>query len=300
VLAPHGELVSAGSPPVREAAIDLVERRTPVVGFRPLSDDAWLRLLDGSATGIALADNDVITGWADVVERQGRWHVETVAADTSVLEQLLAAVAAAAAADGARSVAWLVLAADEYTDQLAASYGLRPGRSILQMRASLDDFHATGDVATRPFRVGTDDADWLRVNARAFATHPEQGDWTIDDLRRRLTADWFDADGFLLHERDGHIAAFCWTKIHQIEVPGEPALGEIYVIAVDPSMHGLGLGRALTVAGLRWLRDQGITEGMLHVEADNAAAVALYESLGFRVHRTDRTYTRSPDAEDPR
>jgi mycothiol synthase len=67
-------------------------------------------------------------------------------------------------------------------------------------------------------------------------------------------------------------------------------LGEIYVIAVDPDFHGLGLGRALTVAGLTSLSDRGIGTGMLYVDDDNTPAVQLYRSLGFTDHHCDRAF----------
>ncbi len=135
---------------------------------------------------------------------------------------------------------------------------------------------------------GEDEQAWLEVNNRAFHAHPEQGGWSVDTLLAREKEAWFDPDGFLLHERDGRLAGFCWTKVH---VAHDPPLGEIYVIAVDPDFHGLGLGRKLTVAGLDHLAGDGITVGMLYVDKDNTAAVSLYESLGFTVHRTDRAYT---------
>ena len=115
----------------------------------------------------------------------------------------------------------------------------------------------------------------------------EQGGWTIETLRRREAEPWFDPAGFRLHEREGRLAAFCWTKIHS---DTEPPMGEIYVIAVDPAFHGHGLGKALTIAGLEFLAAKGLTTGMLHVDAGNTTAMSLYERLGFTVHHADHAY----------
>lgn len=140
---------------------------------------------------------------------------------------------------------------------------------------------------TRPFHPGEDDAAFLHVNNRAFGGHHEQGAWDATTLAERTAEPWFEADGFRLHERDGRLAGFCWTKIH---TDTDPALGEIYVIAVDPDFAGLGLGRALTLAGLAWLATQGITEGMLYVDASNEPALKLYRALEFTVDHVDRGY----------
>ncbi|MFV0307924.1 MAG: mycothiol synthase [Desertimonas sp.] len=167
--------------------------------------------------------------------------------------------------------------------------GATAERHLLQMRRPLP----TGlevSVDTRAFRPGEDEAAWVEVNNRAFAAHPEQGRWSVSDVEQREDEPWFDPDGFRLHERDGQLAAFCWTKLHD----GDPVLGEIYVIGVDPEFQGLGLGRQLTVAGLDSIARRGVTHGMLYVDEDNVAAVGLYRALGFTVHHTDVAFIFEP------
>ena len=116
---------------------------------------------------------------------------------------------------------------------------------------------------------------------------------TDERLAHQMAESWFDPDGFRLHIIDGRLAAFCWTKRHP-EAPADPAMGEIYVIGVDPDFQGRGLGRALTVAGLEWLAESGETIGMLYVDATNTAARGLYDSLGFHTHHVDRLYEAPP------
>ena len=70
-------------------------------------------------------------------------------------------------------------------------------------------------------------------------------------------------------------------------------MGEIFVIGVDPRSKGTGLGRALTVAGLDLIAARGVGTGLLYVAAENEAAVSLYGSVGFTVHRLDRAYERT-------
>ncbi|MFV2209864.1 mycothiol synthase [Actinomadura sp. LOL_016] len=171
---------------------------------------------------------------------------------------------------------------------LAGTEGLDRVRALFQMRRPAADplpaAKAAEGVALRAFRPGADEDAWLRVNARAFADHPEQGAWTIEDVRDREAEDWFDPAGFFLAERDGRLAGFHWTKVH----PG--GIGEVYVVGVDPDAQGLGLGRTLTLAGLHHLRDLGLDQLMLYVDESNTAAVRLYESLGFTRYAVDVMY----------
>lgn len=63
--------------------------------------------------------------------------------------------------------------------------------------------------------------------------------------------------------------------------------GEVYVVGIDPSAQGRGLGRALTLAGLRHLEGQGVDEVILYVESDNLPARKVYDSLGFTHAESD-------------
>jgi mycothiol synthase len=149
-------------------------------------------------------------------------------------------------------------------------------------------------VSLRAFRPGLDDEAWLALNARAFAGHPEQGRWTARDLRIRLAEPWFDPEGFLLAERGGQLLGFHWTKIHGNGSghQHEP-IGEVYVLGVDPAAQGTGLGSALTLAGLRYLRRRGLDQAMLYVDGSNPAAMALYTGLGFARWSVDVTFVRA-------
>jgi mycothiol synthase len=67
-------------------------------------------------------------------------------------------------------------------------------------------------------------------------------------------------------------------------------IGEVYVVGVDPAAQGLGLGRVLTMAGLRHLRDLGLPAVMLYVDESNTPATSLYADLGFERWSTDAMY----------
>ncbi len=264
-------------------------------GYPPLSDHLLLELeRRGSdfAAVVAFDSSDRLVGYVQLARANESTAVELVIApdDRVQLEELAPPLLKSALdvvrTDGGGRVYWWVHHPDERVDALASGVGLRLARRLLQMRRPLPIAEAT-TVETRTFVVGQDEAEWVRVNNAAFHDHPEQGGWTIETLQQREAEVWFDAAGFVLHERDGKLAAFCWTKVHS---EATPPMGEIYVIAVDPVFHGLGLGKALTIAGLHNIAARGLTVAMLHVDAANTAGMSLYERLGFVVHHEDHAY----------
>lgn len=191
---------------------------------------------------------------------------------------------------------------------LASALGLVIVRELLQMRRPLTDLPPVRDVTgvtIRTYQGPQDDAELLRVNNAAFSWHPEQGGWTEREIAERRDEAWFDPSGLFLAFDDetrtpggpkasGRLAGFHWTKIHAGGLPDGAGLGEVYVVGVDPSAQGRGLGSVLTLTGLHHLATAlaGTSQPvvMLYVEADNSAAVNTYRKLGFEVAVVDAAY----------
>lgn len=178
---------------------------------------------------------------------------------------------------------------------LAHRHGFEAIRTLLQLRLSLLDAADRGGdqivaaTSIETFRPGTDDEEWVTLNSRVFAAHPEQGRLTMSDLHARHAEPWFHPDDFLTtRDESGRMTGYNWLKI----IPGADA-GEIYALGVSPDATGRGIGRALMVAGLKRLRERGCSAATLYVEKENRAAVSLYRSLGFQDFTVDVQYRRS-------
>jgi mycothiol synthase len=189
----------------------------------------------------------------------------------------------------------------------ASALDLQPVRELVQMRRPLGNAPVKSDpspgVRIRTYAGASDDAELLRVNNAAFAKHPEQGGWTEAELAERRNEPWFDPAGLFLAfedsdgEQAGRLLGFHWTKVHL----DRPGLGEVYVVGVDPSAQGRGLGKILTSIGVASLADRLADREdsaeptvMLYVESDNVAAVRTYEGLGFATYSVDTAYAAGP------
>ena len=295
-------------------------------GMTPLSEHVLLHLRHGGDHDVrhllARGADDRLIGYAhldvtDLVEgpsaevvvlpscrRQGTGH--------ALVAQVLRVAESAAPGAGLRLWA--------HSDTVSAraltqSLGFARTRVLWQMRRSLvaplPSTPLPEGVLLRTFLPGIDDAEWLALNAAAFAHLPDQGGWTSADLQRRMEEPWFDPAGFLIAtDTAGAMVGFHWTKVHggehahddadhdrlhaegteHLHGHGHDPLGEVYVVAVAPGHQGTGLGRVLVEAGLRHLAALGLTQAMLYVDAANAPAIALYSSLGFTHRDTDVLY----------
>jgi mycothiol synthase len=266
-------------------------------GVRPLSEESELRLQHGSPGGhdVLHRVDGPLAGYARLDDGVAELVVHPDFRRQRVGTALLGRVVELA---GSRPLTVWAHGDLPGSAQLLAPRGFSRARVLLQMRRDLDGVDADprpalpDGVAVRPFRPGRDERAWLRVNARAFAAHPEQGAWTAADLALREREPWFDPEGFLLAWRGdpdsgGELLGSHWTKVHPPGDAGPEAVGEIYVLGVDPDAQGLRLGGALTDLGLAHLRRRGLGQVLLYVEEDNGPAVRLYESRGFRRFSVD-------------
>ena len=293
----HIEVKRQMGPGDIDAVRELLDVATAADDHHPLGEHAWLDLVEGGRQGFAglvawEEGHGHPVGYAQLNRGPSTWALEFVTdphhrvPGNTIGQELVAGALGIVGNEGGGHVhLWVSKPRPEH-DEIAATCGLARGRELYQMRRHLP-LDETTDLTVRAFVPGQDEADWLDVNNRAFAWHPEQGGWDLTTLQAREKEPWFDPAGFLLHERDGRLAGFCWTKVHDDH---DPALGEIYVIAVDPDFQKHRLGRDLVVAGLDSLAQRGLAIGMLYVDASNVPAVKLYVDLGFQVDHVDRAY----------
>ena len=296
------------SPAQREQILRLTGAATAADGVAPLSEQAMLHVRHGGAAADGdagepgpagvdlLAGTDgTITGYAQLEwEEPGVASAELVV-DPAHRRQGTGRALLTGLAEQAGDATLRVWAHGDLpaAAELARAAGLSRVRALFQLSRPLSGARSEplpepvwpDGVTLRTFAPGRDEESWLRLNALAFAHHPEQGAWTRIDLDLREQEDWFDPAGFFLAERNGRLAGFHWTKVHSEQT------GEVYVVGVDPAEQGSGLGRALTLTGLRYLRDdRGLAEVMLYVDETNQAAVRMYRSLGFTLAATDVMY----------
>jgi mycothiol synthase len=303
---PSGTTITEGplSAALATQVQELVASANRADGVAPLSEDVLLQVRYGSDAGardLILTSGDMLAGYAHLdapdKEAQGGDASGELVVRPDRRRRGYGTALSSALLAGAGGTAIRLWAHGELPGAvgLAKTAGFTRIRALWQMRMTLARVPAgpavvPPGVTIRTFSPGSDEEAWLTVNHRAFAHHPEQGGWTMSDLRLREAEPWFDPAGFFLAERDGRLAGFHWTKVHADGGEGGAPIGEVYVVGVDPSEQGSGLGRVLTLAGLAHLRHRGLTDVMLYVDEDNTAAVRMYTALGFSRWSTDAMY----------
>jgi mycothiol synthase len=281
----------------------LVDAATLVDSHEPLGEHKFLRMQRGDdLAGAVLAyDRGELAGYAHTVtygdadERRAscEFVVHPGFRRRGLGRLLLSHAIMHAQSQSARRLDLWAYNDGEASARIADQFGFSPVRRLLHLHRHVGRVlvaEAPEGGALRAFRPGVDDEAWLALNNRIFAGHPENGAWTLDDLRARIGQPWFDPCDVLMLDVDGALAGFCWLKIE--ERPGEGRVGEIYVIGAAPEVRGRGFGRFLLSAGLRHLANRRADVAAIYVDDSNSAALALYETAGFHHHHVDVCYSR--------
>ena len=281
---------------MRLAVLDLIQRSTIFDNSPPIAEHILLHLRHGgdkSDSHLVIKDQSKVIGYAhlDQTDLVAGPSVELVVdpdhRSFGIGKQLLSK---AVEICGANLRLW-VHGENLAANNLATSFNFEKIRTVLQMQKVLTQIQPLPaldpKIVIRSFLPGLDSSNWLSLNNKVFKDHPEQSDWQLSDLNHRINEEWFDEKGFFIATIDDQLIGSTWTKIHGALTHDHggshdhPAMGEIYITAVDPDHSGIGLGRALTITALNYLKYQGLTEAMLYVDFDNAKALKLYNSLGF-------------------
>ena len=289
----------------RQQVLDLIQRSAIFENSPPIAEHILLHLRHGgdkSDSHLVVEETSKVIGYAhlDQTDLVSGPSVELVVdpdhRSFGIGKQLLSK---AVEICGQNLRLW-VHGENEAAAALANSFNFEKIRTVLQMQKQLTDIEKLPtidpNIIIRSFLPGLDSNDWLSLNNKVFKDHPEQSDWQLSDLNHRLGEEWFDEKGFFIASLNNQMIGSTWTKIHGALTHDHGgshdhlAVGEIYITAVDPDYAGSGLGRALTITALNYLKYQGLNNAMLYVDFDNTRALKLYNSLGFTESSKDILY----------
>lgn len=165
---------------------------------------------------------------------------------------------------------------DRAVERVVAFYTDRDRAPMAQVERGSDLETAFVEAGWRP--LGRGDASFqaapLSRLHRLLRTHREPDPTpTLTETADAVRVDLLDAHGT-------RIAVGCGLLDHDW-------LG-VHALSVDTAHRRRGLATAVMAALVEWGAEHGARTAWLHVESDNAPALALYERLGFNEHHAVR------------
>jgi len=146
----------------------------------------------------------------------------------------------------------------------------------------------------RTFVPGRDELTTVEIENASFQDEWEYMPMELGEIQGLVRTPSFQPEGVFFALHQNQVVGESWNWIDSAEREGQTRekRGDVWGLCVHPQHRRRGLGRALLLAGLHWLRGQGVTRAHLTVDGDNELARRLYESVGFAVQRTDVWYRK--------
>jgi len=240
--------------------------------------DAWLVEEGDGPVAYALLDESAAVMVAVPPASEGRGIGTT----------LREAAEARAAARGAPVVRQYVPASNEAARAHLLDAGYRLAYRYVRMRIELAQAEAPPAVPVRTFVPGADDAPVHELLEAALGEIEGNVPEPLEAWRaRQVLKEGFDPSLWILHEDAAGVAAVALCGVR------DDGVGFVDYLAVASRSRGRGLGRTVLLHGLAALRARGLTAGELFVQAENAAAGRLYESIGMDAVGTSERWEKA-------
>ena len=141
------------------------------------------------------------------------------------------------------------------------------------------------------FNPETDQAEQAAAQVDAFANLPEADEWSLGVTARFVR--WFEGRDdldLIAKTPDGTVASMAIFLVDPVT-----CIGELEVVGTRAAHQQKGLSRAVLLTGLQHLKSKGMNAAVVRTGIDNQAAIALYESVGFRIVDRLFKYEKTPD-----
>jgi len=229
----------------------------------------------GAVSCPEVSARSAVLEWGRERVRVGRWRGDGPVALLSPASDgplpsapFLQRCAETLADDGYAIVVTPALSRIEQAPFLAAGFAEQEGLRLLTH--DLHHLAPVPEVAMRRALDG-DRPAVLAVDAASFSDFWQLDDWSLQDALDATPATRFRVTAGPAGEVAGY--AVCGRTQRR---------GYVQRLAVHPGKRGHGMGSALVLDGLRWMRRRGVERAVVNTQLDNVAARALYLRLGFR------------------
>ncbi len=157
--------------------------------------------------------------------------------------------------------------------------GFRDQERLRLLIHTLDQVDRPSDAGVRKARRA-DRPSVLRIDGATFSAFWRLDEWGLDQALAATPV-----VRFRVATAGGRVAGYAITGRAGTD-------GYLQRLAVDPACQRRGLGRALALDGLHWLRRKGTTRAVVNTQIANSAAFSLYQGLGFRRQPADLVVLR--------